>query len=158
MYNRKSAYALNKQDPDAIVCPGVTGAHRRLTRADFKTEEEFLFWKQWSDENYHEEDNADVVEEKHTLSFFEISDHALAVPGLEKTYMYRMEWMERGKTSAELVLQIRNYLTDRQFRRLWLYCVDGMTQAKIAQLEGVGQQRVSVSISAAKKRIKKIIK
>jgi len=37
----------------------------RLTREDFASEEEFLKWKSWSDENYHTEDNQDVVEGFH---------------------------------------------------------------------------------------------
>ena len=37
----------------------------RLTREDFASEKEFLKWKSWSDENYHTEDNQDVVEGKH---------------------------------------------------------------------------------------------
>ena len=65
MFNRKSIYALNKKDPDAIVYMDANEVIVRLTREDFASEEEFLKWKSWSDENYHTEDNQDVVEGKH---------------------------------------------------------------------------------------------
>ena len=52
MFDRNSDYALNKKDPDAIVCKSATGIHIRLTRADFSSAEEFEKWKRWSDENY----------------------------------------------------------------------------------------------------------
>ena len=45
MFDRNSDYALNKKDPDAIVCKSATGIHIRLTRADFSSAEEFEKWK-----------------------------------------------------------------------------------------------------------------
>lgn len=39
MFNRNSDYALNKKDPDAIVCKSATGIHICLTRADFSSAE-----------------------------------------------------------------------------------------------------------------------
>ena len=59
MFDRNSDYALNKKDPDAIVCKSATGIHIRLTRADFSSAEEFEKWKLWSDENYHTIEKAD---------------------------------------------------------------------------------------------------
>lgn len=155
MFNKNSVYAQNKRDAEAIVCPDILGEPQRLTKEAFISEEEFLFWKRWSDENYHEWDNGDVTEAKHTVSLFETSDPALAIPDPEERFILYVEQMERGKTSAELVSQIRGILTERQFRRLWLYCVEGLTQEIIARHEAVGQQRISVSIAAAKKRLKK---
>lgn len=58
MYDRKSDYALNKQDRDAIMCGSVTGVHIRLTRSDFSSEEEFQKWKAWSDRDYHTAEKA----------------------------------------------------------------------------------------------------
>lgn len=37
MFDRNSDYALNKKDPDAIVCKSSTGVHIRLTRLDFSS-------------------------------------------------------------------------------------------------------------------------
>ena len=52
MFNRKSIYALNKKDPNAIVYMDANEVIVRLTREDFASEEEFLKWKSWSDGNY----------------------------------------------------------------------------------------------------------
>ena len=45
MFNRKSIYALNKKDPDAIVYMDANEVIVRLTREDFASEKEFLKWK-----------------------------------------------------------------------------------------------------------------
>ena len=69
MFNRKSSYALNKKDPNAIVYMDANEAIIRLTREDFASEEEFLKWKSlvgWK--LPHSEDNQDVVEGKHNTS------------------------------------------------------------------------------------------
>ena len=50
MFNRKSIYALNKKDPDAIVYMDANEAITRLTCEDFASEKEFLKWKSLSDE------------------------------------------------------------------------------------------------------------
>lgn len=42
MFNRKSSYALNKKDPDAIVYMDANEVIVRLTREDFASEKEFL--------------------------------------------------------------------------------------------------------------------
>ena len=68
MFNRKSSYALNKKDFNAIVYIDANENIIRLTREDFSSEEEFQKQKAWSDENYHTEDNRDVVEGKHNMS------------------------------------------------------------------------------------------
>ena len=53
MFNKNSEYAQNKREKDSIIYISVNG-HIRLTRADFASEEEFLRWKQWSDEDSYE--------------------------------------------------------------------------------------------------------
>ena len=58
-FNRISIYALNKKDPDAIVYPTADGKTVRVTREDFPSEDAFLAFKAWSDENFHEEENLD---------------------------------------------------------------------------------------------------
>lgn len=52
MFDAKNDYSLNKSVPDAIVCRSADGVHIRLTRKDFDSEEEFLCWKNWSDDDY----------------------------------------------------------------------------------------------------------
>ena len=59
MVNKNSIYTLNKKDPDAIVYPSADGKLVRITRDDFPSEEEFLAFKAWSDENFHAEEKLD---------------------------------------------------------------------------------------------------
>ena len=66
MFNRKSSYALNKKDPNAIVYMDANEAIIRLTREDFASEEEFLKWKSLSDADYHASEKEDHVYANHT--------------------------------------------------------------------------------------------
>ena len=55
-----------------------------------------------------------------------------------------------------MVVQLKDKLTETQFRRLWKYEVEGLTIDEIGDQEGVDHQRISKSILAEKKKIKKI--
>jgi DNA-directed RNA polymerase specialized sigma subunit len=155
MFNRKSSYALNKKDASAIVYIDTNGNIIRLTREDFASEEEFQKWKSWSDENYHTEDNRDVVEGKHNMSIDDLSEAALAIPAIDVVMDRQHEKSERRKMASAMVSQIRNKLTETQFRRLWMYLVDGMTIDEIGEKEGVSHQAISLSITTTIKKIKK---
>ena len=155
MYNKKSVYALNKYDAEAIVYPSAEGETVRLTRQDFNSDAEFMFWKQWSDQNYHVEDNADVREARHTIPIDLLPEHALSIPGMERQLLLSLDRFERGKLCEEAIRLIRQSVTELQYRRMWLYYVEGLTQQEIAAHESVGQQRISVSLTAGKKRIRK---
>ena len=52
MFNRKSSYALNKKDPNAIVYMDANEAIIRLTREDFASEEEFMKWSQFTSQKF----------------------------------------------------------------------------------------------------------
>ena len=56
-----------------------------------------------------------------------------------------------------LINKIKSVLTEKQFRRLWLYYVEGKTEQQIADIENVGQPRIVKSISSAKKRVQKYL-
>ena len=154
MFNKNSIYALNKKDPDAIVYPSVTGKPVRITRDDFPSEEDFIAFKAWSDENFHKEDNRDVVEGKHLVPIDDISEGALAVPAIDVVIERRHDRAEQRKRASEMVVLLKDKLTETQFRRLWMYHIDGKTECEIAELEGVAQQQISKSIKAAEKKIK----
>lgn len=83
MYDRRSIYALNKKNPDAIVLPDADGNLICLTCADFTDEAEFRRWKRWSDQDFHAEDKSDVEESGHTTSMDMVPEAALAVPNEE---------------------------------------------------------------------------
>ena len=155
MFNRKSSYALNKKDANAIVYIDANENIIRLTREDFDSEEEFQKWKSWSDENYHTEDNRDVVEGKHNMSIDDLSEAALAVPGIDAVMEHQRKRLEDRSRAVAMVAQVREKLTDTQFRRLWMYYVDGMTIDEIGAAEGVSHQAVSLNIAAAIRKIKK---
>ena len=153
MPDRKSIYTLNKKDPEAIVYTDADRHIIRLTRADFDTEADFLKWKAWSDENYHDEEKSDHVEDNHTAP---LDEKAGAADGPEVIIEQRIEKQAQEKYTAETVIRIKGQLTEKQFRRLWLYCVGGLTQQQIAEAEEVGQRRISTSITGAIKKIREI--
>ena len=153
MPDRKSIYTLNKKDPEAIVYTDADKQIIRLTRADFDTEADFLKWKAWSDENYHDEEKSDHVEDNHTAP---LDEKAGAADGPEVIIEQRIEKQAQERYTAETVIRIKGQLTEKQFRRLWLYCVGGLTQQQIAEAEEVGQRRISTSITGAIKKIREI--
>ena len=152
MYDRKSDYALNKQDPDAIVCKSVTGVHIRLTRADFTSEEEFRKWKAWSDENYHAAEQGGRGYGGPPLEDWVLPSD----PSPEDLMLEADMEVQRDVARAALVEQIRRRLTQKQYRRLCLYYLEGMTESEIAAREGVSQQAVSLCIQTAKNILKKL--
>lgn len=153
MQDRKSIYTLNKKDPEAIVYTDADKHIIRLTRADFDTEADFLKWKAWSDENYHTEEKGDHVEENHTAPMDEKTG---AADGPEVIIQQRIEKQAHDQYAAETVIRIKGHLTEKQFRRLWMYCVGGLTQKQIAEAENVGQQRISTSILSAADKIRRL--
>ena len=156
MFNPKSEYALNKLDQDAIVCPSATGIHIRLTREDFDTEEEFRFWKDFSDSDYRDTEATGRGYYDNCISLVSAlectgisADDILLLPILEEE---RCQWKTR------LSSEIRNQLTEKQYRRLCRYYLDKLTEKEIAHLEGIGQQRISASLISGKKVLEKILK
>lgn len=154
MFDRKSNYSINKQDPDAIVYP-AQGEHIRLTREDFDTEADFLKWKAWSDADYHSEERREHIHANHTDPMDKLSVETGSAPSPEIIIEQRMERAEHDRATVELVVRVKGQLTDKQFRRLWLNAVDGLTEATIAEMEGKTQQGISKSIRAGKEKLKK---
>lgn len=154
MFDKKSDYALNKQDRDAIICKSVKGVHIRLSRADFASEEEFLKWKVWSDEDYHANEKARRV--YHDLGLPLEDWAAPSAPSVEELLLDTANMTERDAARAALALQIRSSLTEKQFRRLCLYYLEGKSQYEIARLEGVGQRRISTSLTVGRKKLEKL--
>lgn len=158
MFDRKSDYALNKQDREAIVCKSATGVHIRLTRLDFATPEEFEAWKKWSDEDYHEIERQDHIYHSHALAVEGLAEIVLAALSPEEEVMDRQDQMERERLYRAIRDALKTQLTPAQSRRLWLYAVDGLTEDEIASKEQVRQQSVSKRINAAKKILRKVLK
>lgn len=152
MLDTHSDYALNKIDKTAIVCPSATGEHIRLTREDFSTEEEFERWKNWSDDDYHKIELAGRKEDD-CLSFEAQRD--VPTPSAEELFFAPYITAEQAEKRRRMLAQIKNHLTEKQYRRLCLYYLDGKTEAEIAVIEGITQQRISKSLIAGAKIVEK---
>ena len=157
MFDNKSDYALNKKDQDSIVYSGSDGNIARITRADFSSEEEFLFWKSWSDADYKETDYADSYFHRHTVGLDTIGDNAGNIPSPEEMLLYKTEREEQVQEAMELVQMIAKSLTAVQFRRLWLHHVQLENVRTIAKAEGVAHPSIVASITSAQRKILKIV-
>lgn len=153
MFNSKSIYALNKKDPNAIVYPSVDGTLCRLTREDFASEAEFLYWKGRSDRSYHKQEKADHIQANHSISLESLPEKVTATISLELTMIDRQDRLDREQLRQLLLAGLDSCLTATQRRRLWLYCVEGWTEKRISLSENVTQQSVSECIAAARKKI-----
>ena len=149
MFDPKSDYALNKLNPDAIVCKSATGHPIRITRADFASEDEFLKWKTWSDENYHVGEKADHIHANHSAPLDAAENEAKAAPSPESV----MEQMEDKRYSQEKIEKLKGYLTEKQFRRFWLHYVDGLDVETIARRDERDHSSISESISTAREKL-----
>ena len=157
MFDNKSDYALNKKDQDSIVYCGSDGYVAHITRADFSSEEEFLFWKSWSDANYKETDYAKSYFHRHTVGLDTIGDNASNIPSPEEMLLYKVEREEQVQEAMKLVQMISESLTEVQFRRLWLHYVHKENVRSIAQAEGVAHPSIVASITSAQRKILKIV-
>ena len=88
MFNRKSSYALNKKDPNAIVYMDANEAIIRLTREDFASEEEFLKWKSlvgWRLSRLRGQAGS-WSRRITTLALDELSEEAASIPAVDVCY------------------------------------------------------------------------
>lgn len=157
MLSNNSDYAVNKTDPEAIVCRSVTSENVRLTREHFDSDEEFQKCKAWSDEDYRNSalreralnDRRYSFELDHLLDRHEYSDWLSAeLKGSEK--------LKNGEIISIIRSIIRSILTDTQFRRLWQRFACEYELAEIASSEGVSVTAVVDSIRYAMKRLESI--
>ena len=70
--------------------------------------------------------------------------------------IYKQEQDDRRKMASDMVVKLKDKLTETQFRRLWMHEVEEKTLEEIAALENVAFQSVHESIESAKKKILKI--
>jgi len=155
MFKKDSLYSINKKNPDAVVYKFADGTESRVTRADFANEEEFLAFKVWSDEDFHTEDKREVLAGIRQVSIDDISEAAVAVPAFDVVMERQHQKAEQRRKASDMVVQLKDKLTETQFRRLWMYYVDGLTIDAIGEVEGISHQNVSKSILAAERKIKK---
>lgn len=153
MFDNRSDYASNKKDRDSIVYKGVDGNEERITRENFSSEEEFLFWKSWSDEDYKRTDYANTYYHRHIVGLDAIGSSLITVPSPEEMLILKTERIEHMHQAKEMVKEIAALLTKVQFRRLWLHFALGTNVRSIAQKEGVVHSCIVESITSAQKKI-----
>ena len=158
-YNR-SEYALNKFS-DSIVYSGSDGAYE-LTKEAFLasdptlTEEDFKYWKHFSDKDYLNSIRKDTFESKHTVFIDDVPEAALASDqSTVDEVLEEMEPTPNPYTYANALRVLDCCLTPVQKRRYLLYVCEDMTLRQIASLEGVGYSKIQKSINQAKEKIKK---
>ena len=127
MFNKKSEYAQNKREKDSIIYISVNG-RIRLTRADFSSEEEFLRWKQWSDEDYYETERQGRGYYDNGVPLDENISAAGAVESAEDAYFRELLADEieaaRKALCQERIARVKALLTARQYRRIWMYLAE----------------------------------
>ena len=153
MFNRKSIYALNKKDPNAIVYTDADGNLIRLTCDDFACAAEFRRWKDWSDSDLRKEENADHKQSDNSISLEVLSEEATAVVSIEDEYMEQISADEAAVLVRLLRQGLSSHLTETQRRRLWKYCVEGKPVRLIAKEECAYRNAVWKSIQAAKEKM-----
>lgn len=153
MFNRKSEYALNKVNKSSIVYIDANDNVTMLTARDFSSEKEFRKWKNWMDMKSHAEEKRDHVYRNHTVSLDHLGDvvHTLVGVNNDENDASRSLTIQNDL----LVQQIQAILSEKQFRRVWMYFVEEMTMEAIGEREGISHQNVSKSICSAMKKIQK---
>ncbi len=63
--------------------------------------------------------------------------------------------LDQKDQQIALLQQVKGVLTEKQYRRMWMYYVDSMTVEDISAVERVAHQNISKSIRAARKKLKK---
>ena len=133
MHDRKSLYSQNKRNSRAILCPDAFEQDHPLTPEQFSSEEEFQFWKTWSDEDYHNWELADHIYSDHTSP---LTEYSAAEPSPEEMILARLDRRKSVMFAQSSLQKIRGIVTEKQYRRIRMYC-EGMTYREIAEKEGV---------------------
>lgn len=146
MFQYTTDYSLNKKEPCAIIYQDAYGNVIRLTEMDFESKEEFQRWKTWLDDNSHAQEKAEHIYRNHTISSTGFEEYLETIPTQDEP--------EQEQSTA--LTQIKEVLTQTQFRRLWMHEVDGRTLEYIAKHDGAAISSVHESIERAKKKVFKI--
>ena len=158
MFDSDNLYVLNKKDKNALVYRDSMGNISRLTRDMFSSDEEFEYWKKWSDEDYHDEEKERHIFADNTLYIEGISEEAATVDSPEDLFFSSLSSLERTELCSILMDKYNSCLTATQKRRVWLHFVNEKTLREIAALEGTAFLSIYESVNAAKNKILKKIK
>ena len=84
MFDRKSSYALNKKDSDAIIYKDAYGSITRLTVSDFGSIKEFRKWKNWAKMKGYTEEKKEHIHRNHTVSMTGFEELLDSIPSSEE--------------------------------------------------------------------------
>lgn len=149
-------YGINKANKEAIVYRFANGEVRELTVDDFNGDKKaFEFWKKYSDEDYHNEDNETRRMCRKNVSLTDMEEMDLGASEGCDAIMARNDEMNDLREGINELLSI---LSEKQRRRLYMAVIRGMRQEDIAIAEGCIQSAVAQSLESAKRKIKKYLK
>ena len=158
MFDSNNLYVLNKKDRNALVYRDSMGTISRLTRDMFSSDEEFEYWKKWSDEDYHDEEKERHIFADNTLYIDGMSEEAATADSPEDAFFFSLSESEKEELCNFFMVNYFSQLTHIQKRRMWLYFVEGKTVREIASLEGIAYRTVSETIEAGKTKFLRIFK
>ena len=158
MFDRMSEYALNKKDRAAIIYSDAFGNITRLTAKDFSSEKEFRKWKNWVDMKTHSDEKKEHIYNNHTISFAIFEAVIGEAPDIGACFIQADEMVDPSQQIDFLIAFIKGCLSETQYRRMWLYYVEGMDTYEMASREGITHQAISDSLQSARKKIMKHLK
>ena len=103
MFDNNNLYVLNKKDRNALVYRDSMGTISRLTRDMFSSDEEFEYWKKWSDEDYHNEEKERHVFADNTLYIDGMSEEAATEDSPEDLFFMSLSSLERTELCSILM-------------------------------------------------------
>ena len=159
---KKSNYAINKVRK-GIVYKNADGSILEVTFEKIAkdnpqfTKEDFEKLKQFSDELYRQESNADSLQSVYVKSTLDETKETdwLATPSTEDKVIEREE---EKRITEKLQEAMDCTLTPTQRKRVLLYFFKGLTYREIAKIEHSSAMSVCESVQSATKKMKKYLK
>lgn len=159
---RQSDYAKNKYSSN-IVYAGSDETieitlEQFLKENPSMTEEDFKYWKNWSDEDYHEQIKRETNIKKHEFLFNDADETELFwLPSTEDIVVEKLGRENESVYTMKEAEVVLSKLTDIQRRRYLMHEVYEMTFREIAHIEGVDHMAIIRSVEYAKRKIKKFL-
>ena len=158
----KNDYALNKHSEGIVF--RFADRTKEVTLSDYlaenpgKTESDFAELKKLSDSIYLEQDMDGYRQTWKNLSLHHLDEtEVCSAPSPENEVIDQLELTEKENHKRVLAKKALDSLTEVQRRRYLMYHVGGMTTRELAKAENVKHQSVCECLSAAEKRIRKIL-
>lgn len=158
MFDKKSLYALNKRDHDAIVYTDAFGTTIRLTVEDFSSLKEFRKWKNWMNMKAHSDEKKDHIYRNHTISIYSIPENSYVRQDRESEIVNQINLAEREVMRQLLVQGMQECLSEKQRTYLIMHYVDGLSIREISRQLSLNHKTIYESIVSAKEKIYMFLK